>query len=254
MTSYIIFNLFQSGVVKLRLSNMLTAGILSLLLGAATALPQTSIRTEDGFTSRQHSLANPNSAPQHANNILIVYQNIPARRQAPPEAPAPGAPTAAPVVIPVVVGGVQVTYMPNVVVAAPGNIVQFQFSAGNHTVTQSTEMQTCTPMEAVAGQPDPVHSGHIPFTAGSQNVSTFEMMVINTNPMFIYCATGPHCQLGQVMVINPYVVLLSCPRPRPRNLSSFANGMLAYTGSAQHKSRPTQDGAVRRPRPLTAPR
>lgn len=129
------------------------------------------------------------------------------------------------------VGGVQLTYVPNVVVAAPGNVVQFQFSAGNHTVTQSTEMQACAPMAAVAGQPDPVHSGHIPFNAATGMVSTFEMTVTNTEPMFIYCSTGPHCQLGQVMVINPYVYSTT-PTPLPPSfdtyllaLKYFANGI-----------------------------
>ena len=48
-----------------------------------------------------------------------------------------------------------------------------------------------------------VHSGHIPFQDGSQEVGTFNLVVANTEPMFLYCATGPHCQEGQVMVINP---------------------------------------------------
>lgn len=103
------------------------------------------------------------------------------------------------------VGGVQVTYIPNVVKAAVGDTIQFQFSAGSHTVTQSTEMQACAPIQqaAVAQGAMPIHSGHIPFDAASQMVSTFEVKVMNTQPMFIYCSTGRHCQLGQVMVINP---------------------------------------------------
>lgn len=100
-------------------------------------------------------------------------------------------------IIPVVVGGTQDVFVPNSVVAAVGDIVQFQFSNGNHTVTQSTADQACTPMDAG------VHSGHIPFKDGQTEVGTFNMPVTSTEPMFLYCATGPHCQLGQVMVINP---------------------------------------------------
>ncbi|KAJ8105135.1 hypothetical protein OPT61_g10361 [Boeremia exigua] len=103
-------------------------------------------------------------------------------------------------IIPVVVGGPQDTFVPNSVVAAVGDIVQFQFSNGNHTVTQSTIDQACTPMEAG------VHSGHIPFQDGQTEVGTFNMPVTSTDPMFLYCATGPHCQEGQVMVINPCVI------------------------------------------------
>lgn len=182
---------------------MFAAGVIAFFLGVAAALPQTSVRTEDGFTSRHSSKADPTRHSKLTRFPFLVYQNVPAKRQA----GAPGAP----VVIPVVVGGVQVTYMPNVVVAAPGNIVQFQFSAGNHTVTQSSEMQTCAPMQVAAGQPEAVNSGHLPFTPGATTVSTFEMVVNNTQPMFIYCATGPHCQLGQVMVINPYVFFIPLP-------------------------------------------
>lgn len=86
--------------------------------------------------------------------------------------------------------------MPNSVVAAVGDIVQFQFSNGNHTVTQSTADAACRPMDGG------IHSGHIPFQDGQTDVGTFNMPVTSTEPMFLYCATGPHCQLGQVMVVN----------------------------------------------------
>ncbi|KAF2177564.1 hypothetical protein K469DRAFT_677181 [Zopfia rhizophila CBS 207.26] len=100
-------------------------------------------------------------------------------------------------IIPVVVGGPQDTFAPNSVVAAVGDVIQFQFSNGNHTATQSTADAACTPMDGG------VNSGHIPFQDGQTDVGTFNMPVTSTDPMFIYCATGPHCQEGQVMVINP---------------------------------------------------
>lgn len=104
-------------------------------------------------------------------------------------------------IIPVIIGGQQVTMVPNLVTAAVGDIVQFQFANGNHTVTQSSETAPCTPLQNTL--PGAVHSGHIPFKDGQQTVGTFNMPVLSTEPMFIYCATGPHCQLGQMMVINP---------------------------------------------------
>ncbi|OAL54319.1 hypothetical protein IQ07DRAFT_263644 [Pyrenochaeta sp. DS3sAY3a] len=99
-------------------------------------------------------------------------------------------------IIPVVVGGPQDTFVPNSVVAAVGDVIQFQFSNGNHTVTQSTADTACTPMEGG------IHSGHIPFQDGQTDVGTFNMPVTSTDPMFLYCATGPHCQNGQVMIVN----------------------------------------------------
>jgi hypothetical protein len=99
-------------------------------------------------------------------------------------------------IIPVIVGGPQDTFVPNSIVAAVGDIVQFQFSNGNHTVTQSTADTACKPMEGG------IHSGHIPFQDGQADVGTFNVPITSTEPMFLYCATGPHCQEGQVMVVN----------------------------------------------------
>jgi plastocyanin len=100
-------------------------------------------------------------------------------------------------VIPVVVGGPQDTFNPNAITAAVGDIVQFQFSNGNHTATQSTLEAPCTPLEGG------INSGHIPFQDGQTDVGTFSMVVSGTDPIFMFCSTGPHCQEGQVMIINP---------------------------------------------------
>jgi hypothetical protein len=99
-------------------------------------------------------------------------------------------------IIPVIVGGPQDTFIPNTLSAAVGDIIQFQFSNGNHTVTQSSADAACQPLTGG------VHSGHIPFVDGQADVGTFNMPVTSTEPMFLYCATGPHCQEGQVMVVN----------------------------------------------------
>ncbi|ORY04566.1 hypothetical protein BCR34DRAFT_442104, partial [Clohesyomyces aquaticus] len=99
--------------------------------------------------------------------------------------------------IPVVVGGPQDTFNPNQITAAVGDIVQFQFSNGNHTVTQSAKDSPCTPLKGG------VHSGHIPFQDNQTTVGTFNMVISTADPIFLYCATGPHCQEGQVMIVNP---------------------------------------------------
>ncbi|KAI4859635.1 hypothetical protein F4820DRAFT_155793 [Hypoxylon rubiginosum] len=104
-------------------------------------------------------------------------------------------------IIPVVVGGPQDTFVPNTVAAAVGDIIQFQFSNGNHTVTQSAADSPCQPLQATVATA--IHSGHIPFQDGQTTVGTFNMPVTSADTMFLYCATGPHCQEGQVMVVNP---------------------------------------------------
>ncbi len=121
------------------------------------------------------------------------------------------------VLIPVVVGGPQDLFVPNLVRANVGDVVQFQFSNGNHTVTQSPEAAGCQPMQAT--DPNAIHSGHIPFQQGQLDVGTFSMVVQSAEPMFLYCATGPHCQIGQVMVINPYVLVKCHPMVLARRLT-----------------------------------
>ncbi|KAI1334132.1 hypothetical protein F5Y15DRAFT_314358 [Xylariaceae sp. FL0016] len=104
--------------------------------------------------------------------------------------------------IPVVVGGTQDTYVPNSVTAAVGDIIQFQFSSGNHTVTQSSGVDApCTALQGTVATA--IHSGHIPFEDGATTVGTFNMPVTTTDTLFLFCATGPHCQEGQVMIVNP---------------------------------------------------
>ncbi|KAI1378548.1 hypothetical protein F4677DRAFT_370811 [Hypoxylon crocopeplum] len=104
-------------------------------------------------------------------------------------------------IIPVVVGGPQDTFVPNSITAAVGDIIQFQFSNGNHTVTQSAQDAPCQPLQATVATA--IHSGHIPFEDGQTTVGTFNMPITSTDTMFLYCATGPHCQEGQVMIVNP---------------------------------------------------
>jgi len=103
-------------------------------------------------------------------------------------------------VIPIVVGGQSLTFTPNSIVATPGDILQFQFAARNHTVTQSAENQPCLPLQGT--QPGAIHSGFQAFDPARGIVNTFNVVVSNTNPMFIYCAQAQHCQQGMVMMVN----------------------------------------------------
>jgi plastocyanin len=124
-------------------------------------------------------------------------------------------PTAAPItgggatsakVITIVVGSPvlnkSLVFTPNDIKAAPGDILQFQFSQINHTVTQSTFNAPCQPIQESDPQAAGIHSGFIAATANATTVQTFDVPVNDTKPMFIYCAQGPHCQLGMVMTVN----------------------------------------------------
>ncbi|PMD49539.1 uncharacterized protein K444DRAFT_648821 [Hyaloscypha bicolor E] len=93
-------------------------------------------------------------------------------------------------------------FVPADVKANPGDILQFQFSQINHTVTQSTFAEPCQPIQASDPTAAGIHSGFVPVTAGASTVTTFDVPVNDTKSIFIYCAQGPHCQLGMVMAVN----------------------------------------------------
>lgn len=109
--------------------------------------------------------------------------------------------------IPIAVGSKSVNtsliFTPSEVQANPGDVLQFQFFLTNHTATRAAGPSSpCSPMQDNAA--GAVHSGFIPgaMLNGSDTVGAFDVMVQNKDPMYIYCAQGPHCQLGQVMVVN----------------------------------------------------
>ncbi|KAJ4408926.1 hypothetical protein N0V82_009581 [Gnomoniopsis sp. IMI 355080] len=106
--------------------------------------------------------------------------------------------------IPILVGGSALTFTPNSVVAQPGDVLQFQFGARNHTVTQSAQQSPCQPLaNANANAGGGVNSGFIPFDGGASGaVGTFDVPVMNNQPMWLYCAQATHCQSGMVMAIN----------------------------------------------------
>jgi len=95
----------------------------------------------------------------------------------------------------------ELKYFPESVQAQPGDMVQFQFMAGNHTVTQSSFDKPCTPI-LMNGTGAPIRSGFQPVSASPGKVPVFTVMVNDTKPIWLYCAQGAHCQMGMVMVIN----------------------------------------------------
>jgi plastocyanin len=95
-------------------------------------------------------------------------------------------------------------YTPDNIKASPGEMVQFQFVAGNHTVTQSTFDQPCSPISTIMSNVTGFHSGYQPAAASQQSgmIPTYTVMINDSKPIWLYCAQGKHCQNGMVMVIN----------------------------------------------------
>ncbi|KIO32491.1 hypothetical protein M407DRAFT_66675 [Tulasnella calospora MUT 4182] len=96
----------------------------------------------------------------------------------------------------VVVGASGLTFSPNQVTAAVGDIVTFEFHPKNHTLTQST---FATPCAAMAGGVD---SGYMPVDAAATTFPVFSFRINEVTPLWFYCAQGTHCQSGMVMAIN----------------------------------------------------
>ncbi|EON96969.1 putative extracellular serine-rich protein [Phaeoacremonium minimum UCRPA7] len=94
-------------------------------------------------------------------------------------------------------------FQPDNIKATVGQMVQFQFEAGNHTVTQSAFDSPCQPV-SLHSNATGFHSGFQPVAASAAEgmIPTYTIMVNNTTPMWVYCAQGKHCQAGMVMVIN----------------------------------------------------
>ncbi|KNG44003.1 extracellular serine-rich protein [Stemphylium lycopersici] len=97
-------------------------------------------------------------------------------------------------------------FYPDNVVAAPGDMIQFQFHPKNHSVVQSTFDNPCVPItEMMPNKTDAFFSGFMPtnasFAATSQ-VLTYTIRVTDDKPMWFYCSQGKHCQAGMVGAIN----------------------------------------------------
>jgi len=93
-------------------------------------------------------------------------------------------------------------YMPEKVVAAPGDKVQFTFHPKNHTVTQSDFDHPCVPISQIMPNVTGIKSGFMPVAAGAANLPVFTIDVTDTKPLWVYCGQTGHCQKGMAMVIN----------------------------------------------------
>jgi plastocyanin len=94
------------------------------------------------------------------------------------------------------VGASGLTFTPNAITAAVGDIVEFQFYPQSHSVAQSTFAAPCMPLNSSS-----FFSGPVPSTSGMAT-KTFQLEINNTTPIWFYCATGTHCESGMAGVIN----------------------------------------------------
>lgn len=125
-------------------------------------------------------------------------------------------------------------YEPSSVIAKAGDVVEFQFMAKNHTVTQSTFDKPCDV------KAEGVDSGHQLVPAGTTVFPAWSITVQNASaPLWFFCNQPPHCARGMVFAINPTAektfdkfkanAAASAP-PAPANGTTSAAG--SYGGAA----------------------
>ncbi|KAG6015988.1 hypothetical protein E4U54_002579 [Claviceps lovelessii] len=95
-------------------------------------------------------------------------------------------------------------YFPDRIQAQPGSMVQFQFWAGNHTVTQSSFDKPCVSISSVNASARGIFSSFQPVAASRDMgmIPVFTVLINDTKPIWLFCSQGPHCQMGMAMVIN----------------------------------------------------
>lgn len=90
---------------------------------------------------------------------------------------------------------------PNDVTVPMGEIIEFHFFQGAHSVSQSAFDNPCVPINNTASNGvEGFFSG--PVSVASGESSNVFRVVSTGSPMWYYCATGKHCQNGMVGVIN----------------------------------------------------
>ncbi|KAK0442578.1 hypothetical protein EV421DRAFT_1807845 [Armillaria borealis] len=91
----------------------------------------------------------------------------------------------------------ELAYNPEYVTASAGDTVNFIFNPKNHTVTQSSFNAPCVHLA------DGVDSGFTPVNADQVDLPTFQLLVNDTNPVWVYCRQTGHCGKGMVFAVNP---------------------------------------------------
>jgi len=93
-------------------------------------------------------------------------------------------------------------FNPDTITANPGDMVQFHFYPMNHSVAQSSFASPCEPLAQGNASATGFWSGFMPVTAANKTMPVYTITVNDTNPIWFYCATAMHCQMGMSGVIN----------------------------------------------------
>jgi hypothetical protein len=94
-------------------------------------------------------------------------------------------------------------FTPNQVQANVGDIVQFEFRAKNHSVTQSSFAEPCTRQFNTVTQQPGIYSGFFTVSATDGLFPAFQVEIKQSNaPIWMFCNQAQHCKGGMVFAIN----------------------------------------------------
>jgi len=100
-------------------------------------------------------------------------------------------------------GQAGIEFDPQQVTAKEGDIVNFEFRGGNHTVTQSSLANPCSWQFNTATKQNGFNSGFVPFNATSRQVGVFSVQITDpSTPIWFFCGRPPHCKSGMFGAIN----------------------------------------------------
>jgi plastocyanin len=97
-------------------------------------------------------------------------------------------------------------FTPNQVQANVGDVIQFEFRAKNHSVTQSSFAEPCARQFNTVTQLPGIDSGFFPVSAtdsASGLFPAFQMEIKQSNsPIWMFCNQAQHCKGGMVFAVN----------------------------------------------------
>ncbi|KAJ4475798.1 Cupredoxin [Lentinula aciculospora] len=97
------------------------------------------------------------------------------------------------------------TYSPANITAQIGDTLTFEFHQKNHTATQSSFANPCTPLSASSPGTSSFDSGFMPVSTNATTFPTVTIQINDTKPFWAYCRQSTpvsHCESGMVFSVN----------------------------------------------------
>ncbi|KAI0668502.1 hypothetical protein C8Q78DRAFT_979853 [Trametes maxima] len=125
------------------------------------------------------------------------------------------------------------TFTPSNISAQVGDTLTFHFAAKNHTATQSSFANPCSPLSetSTSGQVG-FDSGFMPVPADGSAMPSFQIKINDTAPIWVYCKQknpASHCAAGMVFSVNAI-------ESGPNNFNAFKAKAISSASSTSGSS------------------